>query len=464
MGKAGRMILPHAAGLPCVRMTRQERLKVICLNRPAALQDNLSASSDPAAICSFDYEAIQAPTRALIHQSARFLYIKRGRGVIELGGVSYDVVPNMLIAITPWAITEITAVQETLQLMRIVYDYQYINSMLKGFPGLEEDSSELLRFLSMEPVVYLDSVQTQYMDALAEHLKSELGVESTRSAPPPDRPLAQLYVTNKLIELMIMYRRYVMAVRGEKDYEKGIAVETSILSYLYAHSAERLTLSSVAGAFFISESTLSKRLADTTGTTFSKLLSSIRIEKASDYLIYTDLNLDAIAALTGFVDASHLSKHFVSQVGVPPIKFRKIYSKSKTKFNRTNKNVAFEVTDYIYKNYTAEKLNASQVAAQFGVSVAEMNRLMLYYSDMNFETLLNFVRVNRACELLASTEYYVIDVAFEVGYNNIKTFNTNFFKFKGMTPTEFRNRITLQKADGSEAARMKGRGPGGSES
>ena len=84
-----------------------------------------------------------------------------------------------------------------------------------------------------------------------------------------------------------------------------------------------------------------------------------------------------------------------------------------------------------------------------------MNRLMLYHSDMNFETLLNFVRINRACELLASTEYYVIDVAFEVGYNNIKTFNTNFMKFKGMTPTEFRSRITLQKADGSETDRNK---------
>ena len=211
----------------------------------------------------------------------------------------------------------------------------------------------------------------------------------------------------------------------------------------------------MAGAFFISESTLSKRIAETTGTTFSKLLSSIRIEKTSDYLVYTDLTLDAIATLTGFVDASHLSKHFVAQVGVAPIKFRKIYSKSKTKFNRTNKDVAYQITDYIYKNYTTEKLTAGQVAAQFGITVAEMNRLMLYHSDMNFETLLNFVRVNRACELLASTEYYVIDVAFEVGYSNIKTFNTNFLKFKGMTPTEFRNRITLQKADGSEAGRNK---------
>ena len=420
------------------------------------MQENLSASSDPSVICSFDYEAIQGPTKPLIHQSARFLYIKRGKGTIEISGVAYDIVPNMLIAITPWTITEITAVEEMLQFMRIVYDYQYINAMLKGVPGLEEDSSELLRFLSMEPVVYLDSVQSLYMDGIAEQLKAELGVESTQISPP-NRPLSQLYITNKIVELMIVYRRYVMATRGEKDYEKDIATENSILSYLYAHSNQRLTLAGVAGAFFISESTLSKRIADTTGTTFSKLLSSIRIEKTSDYLIYTDLTLDAIATLTGFVDASHLSKHFVAQVGVTPIKFRKIYGNSKTKFNRTNKNLAFEITDYIYKNYATEKLNATQVASQFGVSVAEMNRLMLYYSDMNFETLLNFVRVNRACELLASTEYYVIDVAFEVGYNNVKTFNTNFYKFKGMTPSEFRSRITLQKMDGSETDRTRKR-------
>lgn len=449
----------HAAGLPCAMQQDLERRKVIVLNRPATMQDNLAASSDPGVICSFDYEAIQGPTKPLIHQAARFLYVKRGKGTIEISGVAYDIVPNMLIAITPWTITEITAVSEMLQLMRIVYDYQYINTMLKGMPGSEEDSAELLRFLSMEPVAYLDSVQSVYVDGITEQLKVELGVECTRVAPP-DQPLAQLYVTNKIVELMIMYRRYVMAGRGEKDYEKDIATENSILSYLYAHSAERLTLSGMAGAFFVSESTLSKRIADITGTTFSKLLSSIRIEKTSDYLIYTDLTLDAIAMLTGFVDASHLSKHFVAQVGLTPIKFRKIYGKSKTKFSRTNKHLAFEITDYIYKNYTTEKLTAGQVASQFGISVAEMNRLMLYHSDMNFETLLNFVRINRACELLASTEYYVIDVAFEVGYNNVKTFNTNFYKLKGMTPSEFRSRITLQKTDGSESDRTRKR-PGG---
>lgn len=427
------------------------------MSKTADIQDKWVSASDPAVICSFDYEAIEKPTKPLIHQAARFLYIKHGRGSIEIDGVDYPVEPNMLIAITPWKISEVTAVSETLQFIKVVYDYAYINSILKSVQGSEDDSSELMRFLSMEPVVYLDSVQAQYVDTIVEHLKGELGLESSRLAHP-DKPLSQLYVISKLAELMIVYRRYIMSSRGEKDEGKNGSPENTVLSYIYAHSAEKLTLATVANAFFVSESSISKQLTEKTGQTFLKLLNSIRIDKASDYLIYTDLNLDEIANLVGFVDASHLSKHFVSKVGITPINYRKIYSKSKSKYNRTDKNVAFAVTDYIFKNHQDEKLSASQVASHFGLSVPEMNRLLLYYSEKNFEMLLNYVRINKACELLASTEYLVIDVAIEVGYNNIKTFNMNFYKHKEMTPTEFRNRITLQKADGSETTSRKGGG------
>lgn len=429
------------------------------MNKAASIQDNLSAVIEPATVSSFDYEAIQAPTKALIHQSARFIYIKQGKGTFVIGGVEYDIKPNMLIAITPWKITEITAVKQTIQLMLLVYDYQYINYVLKGIPGSEKDSSELLQFLYMEPVMYLDSVQAEHVDSIMEQLKIELGVRST-TVKNTERPLTQLYVTNKIIELMIMYRRYIMAERGEKDYEQDIAAESSILSYIYGHSAEQLTLAKVAGAFYMSESTLSRRISEITGTSFSKLVSIIRIDKASDYLIYTGLTLDEIAVLVGFVDAPHLSKNFVAQVGVTPMKYRNIYGKSKSKFNRSGKELAFAVMDYIHSNCSLESINAEQVASSFGLSASAMNKLMLYYCDMNFETLLNYLRINRACELLATTDQFVIDVAFEVGYNNIKTFNTNFAKFKGMSPTVFRNNVSLQKASASSASIPKDDLPG----
>lgn len=421
------------------------------MNNPTTVQDGWVSASDPGRICSFDYEAIQQPTKALMHQAARFLYIKRGRGVINLDGVDYSLAPNTLVAITPWKISDVTEVTETLQFIKLVYDYPFVNTILKGLTGFADDGAELLRFLSMEPVVCLDSVQAEYVDALMEQLRTELGVESTRVSLP-DKPFSQLYTCTKLIELIISYRRFVMASRGETDVVSTPARENTVFSYVYAHSSEKITLSRAAEALFVSESTLSRQISETTGLSFPKLLSSIRIEKASDYLIYTDLTLDEIADLVGFVDASHLSKHFVSRVGITPISYRKIYSKAKSKLNPTDKNVAFAITDYIYKNYANENLSASQTAAQFGVSVTEMNRLLLYYSEKNFETLLHHTRIHKACELLASTNLLVIDVAVEVGYSNVKTFNMNFFKFKQMTPSEFRSRITIQSADGSESA------------
>lgn len=422
------------------------------MKKSAVLQDSNASASDPATLCSFDYEAIQTPTQALIHQAARFLYIKEGKGSITIDDVEYKIVPNTLIAITPWKISEITSVSETLRLIRIVYDYQYINSFLKSDYAMAEESSELIQFLTIDPVVYLDSVQSEHIDQIAEQLKEELGVESTHGIPP-SRPLSKLYITNKIIELMIVYRRYVTEIQGEQQSEQDILTGESILSYLYAHSSEKLTLSNVAGAFFMSESNLSKQIAALTNSSFSKILTNIRIEKTADYLIYTDLTLNEIAELVGFVDASHLSKHFVAHLNISPSKYRKLYGKFKNKFDLTGKNVAFAATDYIYHNYATEKLTADQIASQYGISVHELNRQMLFYTGQNCESLLNAVRINHACELLISTDYYVIDVAFEVGYNNVKTFNMNFMKYKGMTPTEFRNRIMLQKEDGSVVQR-----------
>ena len=81
-----------------------------------------------------------------------------------------------------------------------------------------------------------------------------------------------------------------------------------------------------------------------------------------------------------------------------------------------------------------------------------MNRALLFYSERNFECLLTFIRINEACKLLAETDIPIFDIAIRVGYSNIKTFNLNFFKLKEMTPSVFRNSITFQKTDGSEAS------------
>ena len=128
------------------------------------LQDARASASDPAVICSFDYEAIDKPTRAIIHQAARFLYVKRGRGKLVIDGEEYVLQPNTLVAITPWKITDTVEVTETLQFIKVIYDYSYLNSVFKSVLGSGDASAEPLRFLTVEPVAYLDSVQAEYVD------------------------------------------------------------------------------------------------------------------------------------------------------------------------------------------------------------------------------------------------------------------------------------------------------------
>ena len=133
-----------------------------------------------------------------------------------------------------------------------------------------------------------------------------------------------------------------------------------------------------------------------------------------------------------------------------PHKYRKTYGKEGVSYSSSEKNVALEVTDYLYQNFEIEKLHAGNVAEKYDITLSELNRSLLYYTGMNFSTLLNFIRINKASEMLVSSSYSILDISVSVGYSNIKTFNLNFYKFKGMTPTEFRESITLQRMDGGE--------------
>jgi len=423
------------------------------MDKLAILQDGYASETDRTKICSFDNEVIERRTKPLIHQAARFLYFKKGYGTIVIDGKSYKIIPNTLIAIVPWEISDVVEVQATLQFTKVVYDYSYINSTLKSTYNNESELGELLQLIASHPALYLNNRQAQKIDELFEDLKNELGMESILEEGK-GLPLSNLYITCKVIEILTMCERYFAQNEKNTDEEDTFsnAQGKSILTYIYSHSSERISLEKLSKVFYMSESSVSKHIMDLTGVSFMNVLNDIRIEKAVDYLIHTDLSLNDIASLLGFVDASHISKHFQSNVGITPMEYRKYYRKASggNTYSRTNKDFAYMVTDYLYKNYSTEKLSSTQVAERFGISVVELNRSLIYYTEKNFDNLLNFIRINKACELLASTDDQILYIALDVGYSNVKTFNLNFIKYKNMTPSSFRKSVTLQFNDGSE--------------
>ena len=80
---------------------------------------------------------------------------------------------------------------------------------------------------------------------------------------------------------------------------------------------------------------------------------------------------------------------------------------------------------------------------KFGITDTKLNKILMSYSGKRFIDFLNSLRIDKACELLLTTDKSIIDISFELGYNTVKTFNNNFFKLKNITPTDLRKNIKL---------------------
>ena len=194
----------------------------------------------------------------------------------------------------------------------------------------------------------------------------------------------------------------------------------------------------------MSESSISKYILDMTGYSFSDLLNEMRIVKTMDLLTYTNLTLNDIAELVGFSDASYVIKIFKNKTGISPKSYRQLYNSVTNVFDETDKSLNFNIINFIYDNY-ANNITVQDVAKKFNVSPIEVNRMLLFQVEKNFDDFLTYLRITKGCLLLLTTDQDIIDIAIAVGFNNAKTFTRNFMKIKNMTPGLFRKNVLLQE-------------------
>ncbi|MEG1253102.1 MAG: AraC family transcriptional regulator [Erysipelotrichaceae bacterium] len=410
------------------------------------IQNPYCSNIDQKQFCGFDIEVVEEETKPLIHQTARFLFFKKGKGTIVIDDIEYDIIPNTFVAILPWEITKISSVKEQLQNYKIIYNSEVTNNIIKSIYNTDNEMLEIIDAFSKSPVVYCNKEEARQIEYLLRDIRYEVGMDSMLEEKESEE-LGNIYTINKIIELIVIFKRLLnkqIMVQNGKTLPKQDH-KNKMLKYIYSHASEKLTLSRMSDLFYMSESAISKYIQDTTGLTFNDLLNEVRIEKAINFLMYTDLTLNEIAAVTGYVDASHISKVFASRIGTTPNEYRKIYRKLNNIMKEKEKQLSYQVISYIHEYFDREDMNCAMVANQFNISIVELNRLLITQVEKNFDDLLHVLRINKACELLLSSEDAIADIAIEIGYNNAKTFSRNFLKIKNMTPGVFRKSILLQE-------------------
>jgi AraC-like DNA-binding protein len=97
------------------------------------------------------------------------------------------------------------------------------------------------------------------------------------------------------------------------------------------------------------------------------------------------------------------------------------------------------VIQYIHANY-AQKLSLDDMAALSNLSKYYFCRFFKSCIGKSPVDYLHFYRLLKAEELLKETNLKVVDIAFDVGFNDLSHFTRLFHKQMGVTPSRFRSR------------------------
>ncbi|MFS8100597.1 helix-turn-helix domain-containing protein [Lentzea alba] len=133
----------------------------------------------------------------------------------------------------------------------------------------------------------------------------------------------------------IIARRMVVAPQrdgGQRQFVELPIPECSsdslepVLEEVLDTIADNHTVASMAKLAVMSERTFARRFVAETGTTPNKWLSLQRVLHARRLLEETDLDVDAVAARSGFGTAALLRHHFHRVVGIAPSDYRRTFS------------------------------------------------------------------------------------------------------------------------------------------
>lgn len=95
-----------------------------------------------------------------------------------------------------------------------------------------------------------------------------------------------------------------------------------IISYIKNNLNSRLTVQELSQQFHMNPDYLSRNFFAETGVSIKSYIQQIRISAACDLMIYSDLSLSDIAAITGFSSQSYFGEVFAKVKGTTPAAFR----------------------------------------------------------------------------------------------------------------------------------------------
>ncbi|NLG53879.1 MAG: helix-turn-helix transcriptional regulator [Clostridiales bacterium] len=257
------------------------------------------------------------------HDYVQIWYVISGSFRHVLNGISYEQAAGDFIAIPPYFPHQVdTRESEKLEFFICNLAGNLNDIMQKG-----ESKNSLFDLAYFRPLLFRESNDTPFIHLSGDIARQtedtfyELLEEFNREAN-----YSPLTIRSILIKLLTLVAREYSRTMPQQDRETFKNYRRSMqlaLDYADKHFMENISLQDISQIALMSERSFLRVFREVIGTTFTAYIRHLRVQKAKQMLIKTNLSYANICYECGFFDLSHFIRTFKTDAKLTPGSFRK---------------------------------------------------------------------------------------------------------------------------------------------
>jgi two-component system response regulator YesN len=120
--------------------------------------------------------------------------------------------------------------------------------------------------------------------------------------------------------ILTLLTKVITSIRKINQREKATIKKAK--DFIHKNYSDRVTLDMVSKSIGFSKAYFSKMFTEETGDNFTTYLTNVRIEKAKELLVKTDMKIYEICDKIGYPNIEHFSRTFKKLLGVSPIQYK----------------------------------------------------------------------------------------------------------------------------------------------
>ena len=134
----------------------------------------------------------------------------------------------------------------------------------------------------------------------------------------------EIYSFRRFSDIIKLIEHYLSLVTNVFEQEQNASnyAVYQVEQYILQHYDEDLTLNTLADLVYLNPNYLSNMFAQTTGCTLNKYIKQIRMKKAQELLLNTNMKIIDISQAVGYPSTSYFCKSFQKLFGTTPEQFR----------------------------------------------------------------------------------------------------------------------------------------------